>query len=44
MKDSFPLACHELPAESPVDGLLGPEGLTQLQAILNLGKRELMIS
>ena len=37
------VACHELPAESPIDGLLGLDVLTQLQAILNLGKREIVI-
>jgi len=37
------VACHELPAESPIDGLLGLEVLTQLQAVLNLGKREIVI-
>lgn len=30
------VACHELPSESPVDGLLGLDLLTQLKAILDL--------
>ena len=31
-----PIACHELPSESPIDGLLGLDLLTRLKALLDL--------
>ena len=37
------IACHELPAESPVDGLLGLDLLTRLKATLNLAKLTIRI-
>ncbi len=30
------LACHELPSESPIDGLLGLDILTRLHAVIDL--------
>jgi predicted aspartyl protease len=32
------VACHELPSESPIDGLLGLDLLTRLRAIIDLSK------
>ena len=32
------VACHELPSESPIDGLLGLDLLTRLNAVINLSK------
>jgi len=37
------VACHELPSESPIDGLLGLDLLTRLKAILNLSKPSILI-
>ena len=33
---SITLACHELPSESPIDGLLGLDILTQLKTVIDL--------
>jgi hypothetical protein len=38
------VACHELPAESPIDGLLGLDLLTRLRAIINLTTPSLAIA
>ena len=38
------IACHELPSESPIDGLLGLDVLTRLHAIIDLRKRSLRVS
>lgn len=38
------VACHELPAESPIDGLLGLDLLTRLKAVINLSKPTIRIS
>jgi hypothetical protein len=38
-----PLTCHELPAECPLDGLLGLNLLTQLKAVLDLNRRRIRI-
>lgn len=38
-----PIVCHELPAESPIDGLLGLDLLTQLNAVLDIARRNLRI-
>ena len=38
------VACHELPSESPVDGLLGLDLLTRIHAVLDLRKRSLRLS
>lgn len=32
------LACHELPSESPIDGLLGLDLLSRLRAVIDLTK------
>ena len=37
------IVCHELPSESPIDGLLGLDLLTRLKAILNLSKPSITI-
>ena len=38
-----PVACHELPPESPVDGLLGLDLLTRLSAIIDLTKPSIRV-
>jgi len=38
-----PVACHELPSESPVDGLLGLDLLRRLKAVLDLDKLSLRL-
>jgi len=38
------LACHELPSESPIDGLLGLDLLTRLKAVINLTKPSIHIA
>ena len=37
------VACHELPSESPIDGLLGLDLLTRLNALIDLNKPSLRI-
>ena len=37
------VACHELPSESPIDGLLGLDLLTRLRATIDLTKRSVGI-
>lgn len=37
------VACHELPSESPIDGLLGLDLLTRLKATLDLSKPSVLI-
>jgi len=37
------LACHELPSESPVDGLFGLDLLTRLKAMLDFRKSSIRI-
>lgn len=37
------IACHELPSESPVDGLLGLDLLIRLKAVLDLRKPSIRI-
>lgn len=37
------VACHELPSESPIDGLLGLDLLTQLDAVIDLAKPSLRV-
>lgn len=37
------VACHELPLESPVDGLCGLDLLTRIKAILNLGTHSIQV-
>lgn len=37
------VACHELPSESPVDGLLGLDILVRLHAVIDLGTRSLHV-
>ena len=37
------VACHELPVESPIDGLLGLDLLKRLRAVLDLGKASITI-
>lgn len=37
------IVCHELPAESPIDGLLGLDVLTRLRAVLDLGTQAIHI-
>ena len=37
------VACHELPSESPIDGLLGLDLLTRLRATIDLTKPTLCI-
>jgi hypothetical protein len=32
------IACHELPSESQIDGLLGLDLVTRLNAVIDLGK------
>ena len=38
------VACHELPPESPIDGLLGLDLLTRMKAVLNLNNLSIFIS
>ena len=38
------VACHELPAESPIDGLLGLDLLTRLKAMLDLATSSIRIA
>lgn len=38
-----PVACHALPAESPIDGLLGLDLLTRLKAVIDLAKSSIRI-
>ncbi len=38
------VTCHELPPESPIDGLLGLDILTRLKAILDLAKPSIRIT
>ncbi|MBI4598365.1 MAG: hypothetical protein HY737_08210 [Candidatus Omnitrophica bacterium] len=37
------LACHELPGESPIDGLLGLDLLIPLQAVIDLRRKCLSV-
>ena len=37
------VACHELPTESPIDGLLGLDLLTRLKAVIDLRKLRIRI-
>jgi len=37
------VACHELPSESPIDGLLGLNVLIPLRAVLDLGAQAIRI-
>ena len=37
------VACHELPAESPIDGLLGLDILSRLRAVIDLPKPSIRI-
>lgn len=37
------VACHDLPAESPIDGLLGLDILIPFRAVIDPGKRTLGI-
>ena len=37
------VACHELPSESPIDGLLGLDILTRLKAVIDLSKLSIRI-
>jgi len=37
------VACHELPSESPVDGLLGLDLLRRLKSVLDLAKLRIII-
>lgn len=39
-----PVACHELPAESPIDGLLGLDLLRPLKALIDLNKPSIHIA
>jgi len=38
-----PMACHELPSESPVEGLLGLDLLTRMNAMLDLRRARIRI-
>lgn len=37
------VACHELPSESPIDGLLGLDLLTRLNAVIDLGRSSIRV-
>jgi predicted aspartyl protease len=37
------IACHELPSESPIDGLLGLDVLTRLKAVIDLNTLSILI-
>ena len=37
------VACHELPSESPIDGLLGLDILTRLKAVLDLSRSSITV-
>ena len=37
------VVCHELPSESPIDGLLGLDVLVRLRAVLDLGSQTIRI-
>lgn len=37
------VACHELPSESPIDGLLGLDLLTRLKAVIDLATSSIRI-
>ena len=39
-----PIVCHELPSESPIDGLLGLDLLTRLRAVVDLTKPSIRTS
>lgn len=38
------IACHELPSESPIDGLLGLDLLTRLRAVIDLSRRTIRLA